>query len=301
MGQHAQHHHARVGRRGTGMAAQRVSRQLCPGAVQQGVAPGWCDGSAGGKPHRAQHAPAGQAQRTVQQPGVGRRDQAAFKPGALHLEVLQIVARVKGVSRSGQTQRQQVPAHGLGARRQAHPQAVLCPATTVGDGLHRPPFQPRAGSHRHAAALKRQRPVAAVKARGAGRGQHGMRAFVKLRVQFQHVAAHHAARRVHQHVVADARALGVQALQHPQRPAVAVQRHGAIALARVVQLQVGVPAAGAGGVIHRATAPRLLSSNRSGPAGTPQAPGCAAGCACRRALPASARRAARRHAGGGPG
>ena len=38
----------------------------------------------------------------------------------------------------------------------------------------------------------------------------------------ERIAAHHAAGRVHQHVVADGRAFGIEALQHAQRAVVAV-------------------------------------------------------------------------------
>jgi len=62
----------------------------------------------------------------------------------------------------------------------------------------------------------------------------------------QRVAAHQAAGWVHQHVVADAFPLRVQALQDAQRPVVLVARHGAGggAFNGVVELQARVPGHG---------------------------------------------------------
>ena len=61
-------------------------------------------------------------------------------------------------------------------------------------------------------------------------------------IELQHVAADDAARRVHQHVVAHAGALRVQALQHAQGAGVTVVRDRALAVARVVQRELRVPA-----------------------------------------------------------
>ena len=68
-----------------------------------------------------------------------------------------------------------------------------------------------------------------------------MRAGLERGIDLEHVAADDAARRMHQHVVANARAFGVQPLQHAQRPVVAVERDCAFAVARVAQLQMAVP------------------------------------------------------------
>jgi len=62
----------------------------------------------------------------------------------------------------------------------------------------------------------------------------------------QHVAARHPPGRVDHHMVADLFALGIQALQHPQRAFVAVQRHRAGAVAPVAQTQTAMPARAVG-------------------------------------------------------
>jgi hypothetical protein len=73
------------------------------------------------------------------------------------------------------------------------------------------------------------------------RGDHRVRVRTQLDVDVQQVAADHAAGRMHQHVVADARALRIQRLQHAQRPFVAVVRHAALAVAPVAQLKAAGP------------------------------------------------------------
>ena len=57
-------------------------------------------------------------------------------------------------------------------------------------------------------------------------------------VDLEHVAADDAARRVHEHAVADRRRFGVQALQHAQRAVVPIVQDGSIA-ARILAAPVG--------------------------------------------------------------
>ena len=71
-----------------------------------------------------------------------------------------------------------------------------------------------------------------------------MRIGVEAGINLQHITTDDAAGRVHQHMVADAWAFRVQALQHTQRAAVAVQRNGAFTVAGVVQGKVAMPACG---------------------------------------------------------
>src|SRR3989344_4518814 len=96
------------------------------------------------------------------------------------------------------------------------------------------------------AALQGQRAGGAVEARGAGGGDQTVGAGADGGGDVQRVAAHQAAGWVHQHVVADGVALGVQALQDAQRPVVLIAGYGAgvVVLCRVVELQAGVPGHG---------------------------------------------------------
>jgi len=89
--------------------------------------------------------------------------------------------------------------------------------------------------------LLRQFAGAAVKARGPGRGQQGVAAGRHGEVDAEHIATHDATGWVHQHVVADRVALGVEALQHAQGAVVQVVRNGALFIQTVVQGQVPVP------------------------------------------------------------
>ena len=201
---------------------------------------------------------------------------------------------LEGLPGGRQAQREHVPADHLGARRQLEAQAVVRLAGAVGQRLHRQPFQPRAVGQAGAHRLQRGLAGAAVKARRAGRGDQRMAVPFQPRVQCQHVAADDAARRVHQHVVADGRAFGIQPLQHAQRAFMAVERAGAVAIVGVVQVQLGVPGHGRystmsamsamSAVTSRCRAVPLIARARSGgaaprsllrpppPAPTPAAP-----------------------------
>jgi hypothetical protein len=64
----------------------------------------------------------------------------------------------------------------------------------------------------------------------------------EIQVHREFISADDAAGRVHQHMVADAGAFGVQALQHTQGAVVAVQRERRIALAAVGDPQFTLPA-----------------------------------------------------------
>ena len=151
-------------------------------------------------------------------------------------------ARLKRLLRRRQAQRQHVPADHLRARRQRHVDLAQRVATAVGQRFHRQPFQACAGCQLKPDALQRGGTVTAVETRRTGCGDERMAACRQCGVQVQFITTHHAARRVQHDVVADGRAFGVQALQHAQRAFVAVMRHGAFALAAVVQRELGFPA-----------------------------------------------------------
>jgi hypothetical protein len=84
--------------------------------------------------------------------------------------------------------------------------------------------------------LTGRRASAAVKARGAGGGEQGVRAAGRIDRDLQRIAAHEPARRVHEHVVANVCTFGVQALQDAQRALVGVARHRALRLQGVGQV-----------------------------------------------------------------
>ena len=72
----------------------------------------------------------------------------------------------------------------------------------------------------------------------------GMGVGADLHADVQHVPADQAARRVHDHVVADRVALGVEALEDAQRAVVVVAQNGALGVEAVVEIQLGVPGHG---------------------------------------------------------
>ena len=92
---------------------------------------------------------------------------------------------------------------------------------------------------------------AAIKACGPGCGDEGVGATFQPRVDVEHVAADHAAGRVHQHVMANGVAFGIEALQHAQRAVVAVVGDGALARVGgvaprvpIVKIKLAVPCHG---------------------------------------------------------
>jgi hypothetical protein len=134
-----------------------------------------------------------------------------------------------------QAQRGDVPADQLGAGRQVQAEAVFSHAAAVADGFERQPFQPGVLCQREPGALQRQVAFGAVKARGAGRGYQAVRPCAHVERQVQRVAAHQPAGRMDNHVVADAGAFRIQALQDAQRAAVAKVGDGFFRLSGVVK------------------------------------------------------------------
>ena len=212
--------------------ARRIQRLLAPRPLQRRAAD---------PEHAGQAAPSAQAQRAFQQALVIGGDAPALQPHTRHLDVLQHAARHKRLVGERQAQRGDVPADQLAARRHVHAQVVFGQAAAVVNRLQRQPFQPRPGVHPQRGALHTRQPFAAVKARGPRRGDQPMRARLRVHPNVQHIAAHHAAGRVHQHVLANAIAFRVQALQHPQRALVAVPRDGAAARGGVIEGEFGAP------------------------------------------------------------
>jgi len=202
-------------------------------------------------------------------------EHAALQPGqglggAAHLDaLLEAAARIAFASRR-QAQRQQVPTHHLGAGRQLEAQRVARARAVVHQGLERQPFQPCAVGHPGGQHLQRGVAATAIEARGTRRGEQRVCAGVDPCRQRQLIAAHDAAGRMHEHVVADARAFGVQALQHPQRPAVHAasdgagkRRRGGVGIGTVVQVEAAEPGHGMRAERGRDVGARAIGRNSS--------------------------------------
>ena len=224
--------------------AQRVGVDGGACRIQGRVAPGAFQRCARRKKQAGQTVLPGQTQRAVQQAVIGRVDHPALQPQAGHFNVLHEAPGLKRLARMRQAQRGDVPAHALGAGSQVEREVVFSLAGVVAQRLQRQPFQPCPRCQRQPGALQGLLAGRAVKTCGARCGDQGMRARPHGGIHFQRVVAHQAARRVHQHVVADAITLGVQALQNAQRAAVPETRHRALLFQGVVDVQMGVPGHG---------------------------------------------------------
>jgi hypothetical protein len=195
----------------------------------------------GSQHQRRDAAVAGQAQRAVHQAGIAGVDATAFQPGVPEREVLQHVAGHERLARGGQAQRRDVPCQQFGARREREVEAVLGQAAAVAQGLEWQPLESRAGLQPHARLLHGRRAIGTVEARRARRGDQSVRAFADTHVDGDGVAAHQAAGRMHQHVVADAVPFGVERLQDAQRAIVFEAGHAAAGFEREIQAQSRVP------------------------------------------------------------
>jgi hypothetical protein len=89
---------------------------------------------------------------------------------------------------------------------------VLCQALVVGDGFKWQPFQPGLVSQDNTGGLHREVTGGAVKTTGTWRSDQPVGTTLGMNIEGECVPAHQTARRVHQHVVANAIPLGVQAL-----------------------------------------------------------------------------------------
>ena len=118
---------------------------------------------------------------------------------------------------------------------------VFSDALVVANGFQRQPLKPRVIGERDTGSLHCGLTVRAVTARGAWRGNQTVRARLGADLQLKRVAAHQPARWMHQYVVADRIAFGIETLQNPQRPAVAVPCQGLASFQPVVKLKSCVP------------------------------------------------------------
>jgi hypothetical protein len=173
-------------------------------------------------------------------------EHAAFEPHTRQLEPLLESSSSEGLARRGQAEREHVPADHLGSRGKLEAHAVGAPGRVVGDGLQRQPLQSRALGDASRQCLLRRLAGAAVEARGTRRGDERMRLGLYVDGDLQTVAADDAARRMHQHVMADAGALGIEAREHAQRTVVPVAGDGArvLCVVAVGEFEVAVPAHG---------------------------------------------------------
>ena len=160
---------------------------------------------------------------------------------SLQFQVLQQAALFERQLRRRQAERRDVPADQLRFRCQVQQKAVFGPATAVADRLQRQPLAAGPRIEPDARALHRRLAEGAVETRRAGRGHQRVAARARTHGDLQRVAADQAAGRMHQHVVRDRIAFGVQRLQHAQRAVVLGARHAATVLQPIVQCQPRVP------------------------------------------------------------
>ena len=113
--QHAQHDDLRMRAGGAGALAQCVRVDQRARDVERRIAPRARQRRAGDEEDRRDAAMAGQADRALQQPPVGRVDAPALQPHARHLDVLLQRAALEGLAGVGQAERGDVPADQLGA------------------------------------------------------------------------------------------------------------------------------------------------------------------------------------------
>jgi hypothetical protein len=275
-GQGAQHHEALVGCGDAGLGAQRRFLDALARGLEQVVAPRCVHRLAAGPPHRGQHALSIPAQGAVEQSGCVRVvgvEHAALQPQPRQFDLLLEAPLLEGFVRGRQSEGEQVPADHLGSRCQFETQVVDGAGGAVGNGLQRQPFQPRVRGHPCHEALLGRLACAAIEARGARRGDQCMGPRRHVHRDVQLVTSHDAPGRVHEDVVADARAFRMQAGQHPQRAVVAVVHDGAGCLVAVVQGQMAVPAHGKQGRRPRRRKARSVGAAGVRPSRRPHAAG----------------------------
>ena len=219
-----------------------MRRAAFAGRIEQAIAAGRRQRRATGQPQCCQHPLARQGERRVEQTGVAAIDHAALEPDAGQLDALREAAAVEGFAAGRQAECQQVPADHLGTRGQLESHPVLAVRSAVADRLERQPLEPRSVADARRRRLQRPLAGAAIEAARTRCRQQRMRLRRERDVELERVAADDAARRVHEHVVADTRVFGVQALPHAQRAAVAVVHDGLRALDTVAELESAVPA-----------------------------------------------------------
>ena len=224
--------------------AQRVRLDHGAGAVERLLAALARQLAASDKKQRGHASLPGQSERAVQQQRVSGGDAGAFQPDAGHFNMLAKLAALKRLLRHRQAKRRHVPADQLGAGGQIHRQAVFGLAAAVADRFQWQPFEPSARFQRQPRGLQRPFAGRAVKARRARRGDQAVRACPGGERQIQRVAANQPTGRMDDDVVADARPFRVQALQNPQRPAVAEMADGFVGVAGVVEFESRVPGHG---------------------------------------------------------
>ena len=145
----------------------------------------------------------------------------------------------------GQTQGQQVPAHHFGPGFEREHSAVFRQAGIEGQGFERQPLQPPPGAHMRLDFLFRRLAQAAVEAGRPRCGDERMRLRLHAQIDVDAVAAHEAAGRMYQHMMANPRSFGVERRQHPHRATVLRMAAAAPERCGVAQVEAGSPA-GAG-------------------------------------------------------
>ena len=239
--QYPNHRHLCIGAGGARGGAQRMRLQHLPCQIQCKLPALAFELAAGGKKQGGDAALTGQTQGAVHQQQVVGPDACAFQPDARQLDVLAKAALRKGLVGAGQAQRGDIPAHQLGPGHQVQRQVVFGQAAAVAKGFHRQPLGACAGFEANSRALQGGFARRPIEARGAGGGDQAVAAGRSRDRDVQRIAAHQAARRVHQHVVAHGVAFGVQALQDAQRAVMAEVGDGLAGLQGVVEGERCVP------------------------------------------------------------
>ena len=210
----------------------------------------------------------GEADRRVEQ-AVAAVDALALVPEqavvAADVQGCDEVAAGEALAAGRAAERDHVPVEQAGVAAQLDTGFQFGLGAGEDDAFLRQPFQGGAGLQVDLQGLPR-RAGGAVPLGRAGAGELGPGAFAEAHVEGQAVAAGDAAGRMHEDVLADFRAFGVEVLLHPQRSGVAPRhRAGGVAGAGVGQLQLGVPGGveaqvGEGGG-HRSGQARALRMN----------------------------------------
>ena len=214
---------------------------------QQLLAQGARQGGAAGEDQAAEAARACEAQWAVHEAVILRVDHAVFQKAPRPMDVLHEASPVVWRVRIRQAERRDVPRQQLGVGGEVQVQFVGRVARRIGDGLEWQPFHACAGGEGDLCALQGGGTVAAIETCRAGRGDERVRALVHAHLHIEYIAAYQSARGMDEHVVADARAFGVEAAQHAQWPVVReVHAGGTRTGLRVVEMETGMPDHGDG-------------------------------------------------------
>ena len=189
-----------------------------------------------GKDQRGDAAVSSQADRTVEEAVVQGLESCFVKPNPTNFKVLLKGAAGEGLVSLGQSQLGDIPGDQARIRIKLEDRLILTMAAVVSQGFHGQPLELGVVTHMGIDRLVSLESLGAIKARGARCGDQGVAVGLKVGVDIQMVPPHQAAGGMHEHVVADLMALGVQAFEHAQRAVVPMSEHGATFFNAVAKL-----------------------------------------------------------------